>query len=90
LKERLNAVVMQRSKDTMNPDIRRDMTRYCRSHPRSPSARRHPKILIDHGRYVALLGRSINRGILGFGSSVASALHAFDDVYKKAHPHARF
>ncbi|HEX4666470.1 MAG TPA: hypothetical protein VH207_07715 [Chthoniobacterales bacterium] len=73
----------------MNRDIRKDLTDYYKSHPHSPAARQHPRILIDHGRYVALLGRSINRGIVGFGSSVASALHAFDDLYRKAHPTAR-
>jgi hypothetical protein len=72
----------------MNRNIRQDAADYYASHPRGPAARRHPHILIDHGRYVALLGRSINRGIVGFGSSVASALHAFDDLYRKTHPTA--
>jgi hypothetical protein len=85
----MNGNSKKRSNDFMNRAVRKDLTEYYKSHPHSPAARRHPRILIDHGRYVALLGRSINRGIVGFGSSVASALHAFDDLYRKAHPRAR-
>ena len=85
----MNTTAKERSKDIVNRDIRKDLTEYCRSHPHGPAARRHPRILVDHGRYVALLGRSINRGIVGFGSSVASALRAFDDLYTKARPHVR-
>jgi hypothetical protein len=58
---------------------------YCAQHPGSPAAVRHPRILVDRGRYVALLGRTIKRGILGFGSSVTAALRAFDDLYLRSH-----
>ena len=58
---------------------------YCRQHPGSPAAVRHPRILVDRGRYVALLGRTVKRGILGFGSSVTAALRAFDDLYLRSH-----
>lgn len=85
----MNATAQKRSKDIVNSAIRKDLTEYYSAHPQSPAARRHPRIFIDHGRYVALLGRSINRGIVGFGSSVASALRAFDDLYTKAHPQVR-
>jgi len=57
---------------------------YCAQHPGSPTAVRHPRILVDHGRYVALLGRTVKRGILGFGSSVTAALRAFDDLYLRS------
>ena len=75
----------KRSNDVVEKAIRRDLTKYCAAHPGSPTARRRPQILIYHGRYVALLGRSINRGILGFGSTVASALRAFDELYTTVH-----
>ena len=58
---------------------------YCAQHPGSPAAVRHPRILVDRGRYVALLGRTVKRGILGFGSSVTAALRAFDDLYVRSH-----
>ncbi len=69
--------------------LQRDVEKYCAAHPAGAAALRHPRITIYHGKYVALLGRSINQGILGFGSSVASALRAFDDLYAKVHPRAR-
>jgi hypothetical protein len=65
-------------------DVRKDAKRYYAAHPRGAAAVRHPKIFSDHGRYVALLGRSIKDGIFGFGSSVSSALHAFDDLYSRS------
>lgn len=55
--------------------------RYHAEHPGSPAAIQQPKILLRGGRYVALLGRSISGGVIGFGSTVALALHSFDDLY---------
>ena len=58
---------------------------YCTQYPGSPTAVRRPRILVDRGRYVALLGRTVKRGILGFGSSVTAALRTFDDLYLRSH-----
>ena len=58
---------------------------YCAQHPGSPAAVHHPRILVDRGRYVALLGRTIKCGILGFGSSITAALRAFDVLYSSEH-----
>ena len=58
---------------------------YCTQYPGGPAAVRRPRILVDRGRYVALLGRTVKRGILGFGSSVTAALRAFDDLYLRSH-----
>jgi hypothetical protein len=55
--------------------------RYYAEHPGSPAATERPKILVRGGRYVALLGSSISGGVFGFGSTVASALRSFDDLY---------
>ena len=55
--------------------------RYYAEHPGSPAAMQQPKILIRGGRYVALLGSSISGGVFGFGTTVASALRSFDDLY---------
>ena len=55
--------------------------RYYAEHPGSPAAIQQPKILVRGGRYVALLGSSISGGVFGFGSTVASALRSFDDLY---------
>ena len=72
----------------LNNDLDKSVLRvyeeYCTQHPGSPAAVRHPRILVDRGRYVALLGRTVQRGILGFGSSVTAALRAFDDLYLRS------
>ncbi len=65
----------------MQPSISSDFQKYCQAHPLSASALKRPRIVLYRGRYVALLGRSISRGIFGFGTSVASALRAFDEIY---------
>ena len=63
--------------------VMRDVEKYCSAHPSGAAAVRRPRIVIDHGRYVAYTGRSIKGGIIGFGTSIASALHAFDDLYPR-------
>jgi hypothetical protein len=63
--------------------LMRDVEEYCAAHPHGAAAMRHPHIAIDHSRYVAYTGRSIKGGVLGFGTSIGSALHAFDDLYAR-------
>ena len=55
--------------------------KYYAAHPFGPAAQRHPRITIDHGRYIASTARSIKGGVIGFGTSIASALRAFDEIY---------
>jgi hypothetical protein len=54
---------------------------YCTAHPRSPSAVRRPKLFIRNDLWIALLGPSIEEGIVGIGPNVAAALRAFDMQY---------
>ena len=54
---------------------------YCTVHPDSPSSMRRPKLFIRNDLWIALLGPSIEEGILGIGPSVAAALRAFDAQY---------
>jgi hypothetical protein len=54
---------------------------YCTVHRDSPSAMRRPKLFIRNDLWIALLGPSIEEGILGIGPSVAAALRAFDAQY---------
>jgi len=61
-----------------------ELEQYCASHPGSPATVQHPQITVDRGRYVAVLGKSIRRGFLGFGSSVSSALRSFDELYSRS------
>ena len=54
---------------------------YCTSHPESPSAVRRPQLLFRGELWIALLGPSVEEGIVGIGPTVAAALRAFDAQY---------
>ncbi len=54
---------------------------YRRAHPGSPSAVRRPRLFLRSELWIALLGPSIEEGIVGIGSTVAAALRAFDTQY---------
>ena len=58
-----------------------EMELYCAAHPSSPSAMRHPALSMRRGLWIALLGPSIEEGIVGIGSTVEAALRAFDAQY---------
>jgi hypothetical protein len=58
------------------------MESYCAAHPDSPSAVRRPSLSIRRGLWIALLGPSVEEGIVGLGYSVEAALRAFDTQYK--------
>jgi hypothetical protein len=62
------------------------MNTYCTAHPGSPSAMRRPKLFIRNDLWIALLGPSIEEGIIGIGASVAAALRAFDVQYLAGAP----
>ena len=57
------------------------MESYCAAHPDSPSALRRPNLSFRDGLWIALLGPSVEEGIVGFGDSVEAALRAFDAQY---------
>ena len=57
---------------------------YYAEHPGSPSAVRRPRLSARSGTWIALLGRSIQEGIAGFGPTVERALRAFDAQYLNA------
>jgi hypothetical protein len=58
------------------------MELYCTAHPESPSAVRHPKLLVRGDLWIALLGPSVEEGIVGIGPTVVAALRAFDAQYQ--------
>lgn len=62
------------------------MDMYCTAHPESPSAMRRPKLLVRSDLWIALLGPSIEEGIVGIGPNVAAALRAFDAQYMAGAP----
>jgi len=59
---------------------------YCAEHPESPSAMRRPKLFLRSDLWIALLGPSIEEGIVGIGPNVAAALRAFDAQYTAGQP----
>jgi hypothetical protein len=58
-----------------------EMESYCAMHPNSPSAARRPALSIRNGHWIALLGPSLEKGIVGIGFTVEGALRAFDSQY---------
>jgi hypothetical protein len=58
-----------------------EMQLYCAAHPRSPTAVRRPQLSTRGDLWIALLGPSVERGIVGIGPSVEAALRAFDTQY---------
>ena len=57
------------------------MKAYCTSHPGSPSAVRRPQLFFRSDLWIALLGPTIEEGIVGIGPTVVAALRAFDAQY---------
>ena len=64
---------------TMGAIKRMDL--YCAAHPGSPSAARRPQLFLRSHLWIALLGPSVEEGIVGIGQSVEGALRAFDGQY---------
>src|SRR5438132_11173301 len=57
------------------------MELYCVARPGSPSAVRRPRLFFRSELWIALLGPSVEEGIVGIGPTVAAALRAFDTQY---------
>ena len=54
---------------------------YCAAHPGSPAAVRRPRLFVRGELWIALLGPSVEEGIVGIGPTVKAALRAFDSQY---------
>jgi hypothetical protein len=54
---------------------------YRADHPGSPSAVRRPQLFFRGDLWIALLGPSVEEGIVGIGPTVSAALRAFDAQY---------
>ena len=61
--------------------VSEEMQSYCLAHPGSPSAVRQPQLSSRGDLWIALLGPSVEKGIVGIGPSVEAALRAFDTQY---------
>jgi hypothetical protein len=73
-------MAMVHKRETEEPAETRE--RYYTAHPQSPSAVHRPRVFFQNNVWVALLGRSIEEGIVGFGSTAEAALAAFDAQYE--------
>jgi len=62
-------------------DAMERMELYCAGHPGSPAAARRPQLLNRGQLWVALMGPSVQEGIVGIGPTVEAALRAFDAQY---------
>jgi hypothetical protein len=58
------------------------MKHYCENHPGSPSAVRRPQLFFRGDLWIAVLGPSVEEGIVGIGPTIAAALRAFDAQYQ--------
>lgn len=63
------------------PTALEQMELYCTAHPGSPSGVRRPRLFFRGELWVALLGPSVEEGIVGIGPTVEAALRAFDTQY---------
>jgi hypothetical protein len=59
----------------------KQMELYCIAHPSSPSDVRRPRLFVRGKLWIALVGPSVEQGIVGIGPTVAAALRAFDVQY---------
>ena len=57
------------------------MELYCEAHPGGASAVRRPRLFVRGELWIALLGPSVEEGIVGIGATVTAALRAFDAQY---------
>ncbi|HST30037.1 MAG TPA: hypothetical protein VLK27_04290 [Chthoniobacterales bacterium] len=57
------------------------MELYCGAHPGSPTAARRPRLLYRGQLWIALLGPTVEEGIVGIGQTIEAALRAFDAQY---------
>jgi hypothetical protein len=57
------------------------MELYCAAHSGSPSAVHRPRLFFRSELWIALLGPSVEEGIVGIGTTVMAALRAFDAQY---------
>lgn len=81
MKKNNNAVPLGRRVMDHAATAMEQMELYCIAHPRSPSAIRRPQLFFRSELWIAVLGPSVQEGIVGIGPTVAAALRAFDVQY---------
>ena len=77
----MNSVLDGYHRDDPTLAAMEEMQSYCLAHPGSPAAVRRPRVSMRGDLWVALLGPTVEKGVVGIGPSVEAALHAFDAQY---------
>ncbi|MBA2271270.1 MAG: hypothetical protein H0W20_11865 [Chthoniobacterales bacterium] len=75
---------VNKAEEEQNAAVMAEMEQYCDEYPRSPAAVRRPRIMVRGRSFVALLGSTLEDGTAGIGTSVRTALRAFDIQYSNA------
>src|SRR5436189_3008873 len=81
MRKKMNTALNTYRRDDPTLAAREEMQSYCLAHPRGPSAVRRPQLSSRGDLWIALLGPSVEKGIVGIGPSVEAALRAFDTQY---------
>src|SRR6266566_3645979 len=81
MRKKMNTALNTYRRDDPTLVAREEMQSYCLAHPRGPSAVRRPQLSSRGDLWIALLGPSVEKGIVGIGPSVEAALRAFDAQY---------
>jgi len=76
-----NSKASRRNGSDETPGAMEQIEIYCAAHPGSPAAKRHPQLLFRDQLWIALLGPSVEKGIVGIGHTIEEALRAFDSRY---------
>jgi len=81
MRKKMNTVLDGYRRDDPTLAAMEEMQSYCLAHPGSPAAVRRPRVSMRGDLWVALLGPTVEKGIVGIGPSVEAALRAFDAQY---------
>jgi hypothetical protein len=81
MRKKINSALEPYHRDSPTLVAREEMRSYYLAHPGSPSAVRRPQLSSRGDLWIAILGPSVEKGIVGIGPSVEAALHAFDAQY---------
>jgi hypothetical protein len=81
MRKKMNTILDGYRRDDPTLATMEDMQSYCLAHPGSPAAVRRPQVSMRGDLWVALLGPTVEKGVVGIGPSVEAALGAFDAQY---------
>jgi hypothetical protein len=81
MRKKMNAALDAYLRSDPTLAAQKEIQSYCVAHPGSPTAVRRPQLSSRGDLWIALLGPTVEKGIVGIGPSVEAALRAFDAQY---------